>query len=65
MTEVKPWWQSKTIIVSLIGALFALGAVFNFLPADIDQEQIVAGVLAATSILAAIFRGRATAEVKA
>lgn len=63
MEQTKPWWQSKTILVSIFGALFALAAAFNVLPTDFDQEEFVGGVLAITSALAALFRKTATAQV--
>ena len=36
MTDVKPWYESKTIWSSLIAILAAVGSVFGF---NLDQES--------------------------
>lgn len=63
MVETKAWWQSKTIIVGIIGGLFGVLSFFKVLPVELDQEQIVSAVLAVTGVLAAVFRKGATAEI--
>lgn len=63
MNELKPWWQSKTILLSGLGAIVALLALFDLLPEDLNQEAIVESVLVLTSAGAAVFRKVAKAKL--
>lgn len=63
MNDKKPWWQSKTILTSIVGTLVALGLAFGVLPEGYDAEQLIGGLLAITSLLAIVFRKNATAEI--
>ena len=64
MIDKVPWWQSKTIWVSLVGAAFAAAAAFGVLPEGLNQDQVIGGILAVTSVLAAVFRKSATTQIK-
>jgi len=61
--DTKPWWASRTVLVGLIGTLFAIASAIGFLPEGITQDMVLEAVLAVTGILAVVFRVKATKEV--
>lgn len=63
MNDTKPWWQSKTILTSIVGAVVAIGLALGILPEGFDSTPIVGGILAVTSVLAIIFRRKAKAAI--
>lgn len=63
MIATKPWYQSKTILVSIFGAIFGLLAAFGKLPEGMNSDEIIGSVMVVVGALAAIFRGGAVAEV--
>lgn len=63
MNETKPWWQSKTELLGYAGALYGALALFDVLPAGLDLESIVEGVLVLVGIGTALFRHFATAKI--
>jgi hypothetical protein len=64
LDNTKPWWASRTIWVGLVGAGFAVASALGVVPAGLAQENVLEGVLAVTGVLAAVFRAKATVEVK-
>lgn len=65
MNETKPWWQSRTIWTGLLGGLYAILSIFKILPEGLEQEMVLEAVLGVTSVLAVLFRAKATKEVTA
>lgn len=64
MNSSKPWYMSKTILTSIVGAIVALGLAFGILPEGYDEEPLIGGILAITSLLAIVFRKNATTEIR-
>lgn len=64
MADTKPWWQSRTVIASLVGLLFIALRTLGLLPEGLEEASVVELVLAITSALAIIFRVKATTAVK-
>jgi Na+/phosphate symporter len=64
MEQVKPWWQSRTIIASLVGAVFAVLSIAGQLPADLTTNMVVDAIIGVTSVLAIVFRAKATTTIK-
>lgn len=65
MNETKPWWQSRTIWTGLLGGLYAILSIFKILPEGLEQGMVLEAVLGVTSVLAVLFRAKATKEVTA
>lgn len=56
----KPWWQSRTIIASIVSALFGVLALVGVkLPATIDEAATLNLAMVVLTLLGAIFAGRA------
>jgi len=64
MEQVKPWWQSRTILSSLVGAMFAALSITGQLPADLTSNMVVDAIIGVTSVLAIFFRTKATTAIK-
>ncbi|APX64552.1 hypothetical protein AV944_00355 [Sphingomonas sp. LK11] len=60
MTDIKYWWQSRTIWLQIVAALFAILSVFHVLPTGIDQEQLVGAIMGFVAIATLILRFRST-----
>jgi len=45
MSDIKNWWQSRTVWVNIVATLFALLGTTKLLPAGIDQENVVTAVM--------------------
>lgn len=60
MPDTKVWWQSRIIWVQIVAALFAILSAFGLLPSGVDQEQVVAGIMAVVAIVTAVLRMRST-----
>lgn len=54
--DTKPWYQSKTIVVNLVAAVFAVLAVFNWVPSDLSQEEVVNAILGIVGVATVVFR---------
>lgn len=63
MNEEKVWWQSRTIWTGLIGAVFAMLGGLNVLPEGLSSDMVVNAVLGVTSVLAVVFRAKATKSI--
>jgi Na+/phosphate symporter len=64
MEQVKPWWQSRTIIASLVGTVFAVLSIAGQLPVDLTSSMVVDAIIGVTSVLAIVFRAKATTAIK-
>lgn len=64
MEQIKPWWQSRTIWSSLVGAVFAVLSLTGNLPPEITSTMVVDAIVGITSILAIFFRAKATTSIK-
>ncbi|MEK9211708.1 hypothetical protein [Sphingomonas sp. 2378] len=60
MTDTKYWWQSRTIWLQIVAALFAILSVFHILPTGIDQEQLVGAIMGLVAVATLILRFRST-----
>lgn len=60
MFDTKNWWQSRTIWLQIVAAVFALLGGFKVLPAGINQEQVVAFIMAIVSVVTIILRLRSS-----
>ncbi len=60
MLDTKFWWQSRTIWLQIVAALFAILSVFHILPVGIDQEQVVGAIMGGVAIVTLILRLRST-----
>lgn len=56
MTDTKYWWQSRTMWVNLVAALFAMLGAFGLLPASIDQDSAVSAIMGAVAIANVVLR---------
>jgi protein-S-isoprenylcysteine O-methyltransferase Ste14 len=55
--NTKLWWQSRTIWLQIVAAVFAILATFQIaLPAWLDQGQIVSAIMLVVAIVSAILR---------
>lgn len=63
MQQEKVWWQSRTIWTGLIGSVFAILSGLNVLPKDLSSDMVVNAVLGITSVLAVVFRAKATTAI--
>jgi hypothetical protein len=65
--DPKAWWQSKTVIASIIAVLAVIAGYFGYDIGGAEQaglvETISAGVGVVASLLAAFFRITATAPI--
>lgn len=63
MFDTKNWWQSRTIWLQVVAAIFALLGAFGALPADLDQDQVVSVIMAAVAGVTIILRLRSTKAI--
>lgn len=56
MTDTKSWWQSRTLWVNIVAAMFAVLAAFQMLPARVDQDAIVNAIMGAVAIANVVLR---------
>jgi hypothetical protein len=56
MTDTKNWWQSRTVWVNVVATLFAVLSTFNLLPANLDQDSVVAAIMGAVAIANLVLR---------
>jgi len=56
MIDTKAWWQSRTIWLNIVAAIFAVLGGLKLLPEGLDQEQVVTAIMAIVSIVTVIFR---------
>lgn len=63
MVDQKLWWQSRTIWTGIIGTIFAILAGFDMVPEGLSSEYLVETILGVTSVLAIVFRAKATASI--
>lgn len=60
MFDTKNWWQSRTIWLQIVAAIFALLGAFGLLPADLDQEQVVSVIMALVAGVTIVLRFKAS-----
>lgn len=58
MFDTKNWWQSRTIWLQVVAAVFALLGALGVLPTGIDQEQVVSIIMAAVAVGTIVLRFR-------
>ena len=63
MTDTKYWWQSRTIWLQIVAALFAILSAFHILPTGIDQEQLVGAIMGLVAVATLILRLRSTHRI--
>lgn len=63
MNDTKPWYMSRTVIASLVGLAFIALKAFGLLPEGLQEASVVEAVLAVTSVLAIVFRLKATTNI--
>ena len=56
MTDTKNWWQSRTVWVNVVAALFAVLGAFRLLPANLDQDSVVTAIMGAVAIANVVLR---------
>jgi len=56
MTDTKTWWQSRTVWVNVVATLFAVLSTFKLLPANIDQDSVIAAIMGAVAIANVVLR---------
>ncbi len=66
MEETKKWWQSKTVIASIVSASVAIAVGLRLLPADIQTEKdaLIENAYALVGVVASVIAiyGRLTAK---
>lgn len=60
--DPKAWWRSRTIWVQIVGAGFAVAALFGFTP-PINQGNAVETVMLGLTVLGTFFGAKAKAPV--
>lgn len=63
MLDTKSWWQSRTIWLNIVAAIFAVTGTLGWLPADLDQEQIVTAIMAIVTLVTIVLRIFARHEI--
>lgn len=67
MDDSKPWYQSKTVIASIVAVVAVIAGYFGYDIGGAEQaglvEAIFAGVGVVASLLAAFFRITATKQI--
>lgn len=58
-----PWWQSRTVWVQLVAMVFAVGAMFDWWPREISQEETVGAIMLVVTIITVWTRSKATAPL--
>ncbi len=50
MNETKIWWQSRTLWVNIVAALFGLASAVGILPRDVDQDAVVGAIMGVVAL---------------
>jgi len=56
MTDTKYWWESRTVWVNVVATLFAVLGTFKLLPANLDQDSVVAAIMGMVAIANVVLR---------
>jgi hypothetical protein len=56
MTDTKSWWQSRTMWVNIVAALFGLLGTTKLLPTEIDQDTVVTAIMGAVAVANVVLR---------
>ena len=65
MTQMKPWWMSKTVWTGLAVALLTIATAFGIVPEWLTQAYVEEVIVAALGLLTVVFRMTATTEIGA
>lgn len=67
MDDVKPWYQSKTVIASIVAVVAVIAGYFGYDIGGAEQaglvESITSGIAVVGGLLAAFFRITATKQI--
>lgn len=64
MTEMKPWWESRTIWLALATALMAILGAAGILPVWLTQSMVEELIIAVLAVATAYYRSKAVKEIQ-